>query len=62
MGNNTNKQTFSESLNTEYSIIKKDLFKVVFLNALYLIAIIALYFTDKKNPFLITFFEKIFKF
>jgi hypothetical protein len=46
----------------EYSIIKMDLIKVIALNALYLTAILALYYTDKNSPFLEQWFARILHF
>lgn len=46
----------------EYSIIKHDLLKVIILNALYLAAVLALYFSNKQSGFLEAWFSKIFQF
>lgn len=44
---------------TEYQIIKHDLIRVVLLNAVYLAAVLALYFTNAKNGYLEQWFAKI---
>jgi|GEM_PF-2942060 len=46
----------------EYELIKKDLYKVLVLNALYLAAILVLYFTDQKSHYLQNWFAKILHF
>ncbi|MEK7075321.1 MAG: hypothetical protein AAB948_00795 [Patescibacteria group bacterium] len=46
----------------EYELIKKDLYKVLILNALYLGAILVLYFTDQKTHYLQNWFAKILHF
>jgi hypothetical protein len=46
----------------EYSIIKHDLLKVVILNAVYLAAILALFYSNKQSGFLEDWFSKIFVF
>ena len=46
----------------EYQLIKKDLYKVLILNALYLAAILVLYFTDQKSHYLQNWFAKILHF
>lgn len=46
----------------EYELIKKDLYKVLILNALYLAAILVLYFTDQKSHYLQNWFAKILHF
>ena len=47
-------QAVSGSLSheAEYRIIKFDLVKVVILNAFYLVAILALYYTNQRSQFL----------
>jgi hypothetical protein len=46
----------------EYGIIKKDLIKVLFLNLVYLAAVLALYYTNLKTHYLDNWFAKIFHF
>lgn len=46
----------------EYRIIKHDLWKVLYLNAAYLILVFALYFTNSKTHYLEHWFGKLFKF
>jgi len=43
----------------EYAIIRKDLIKVLILNAVYLAALLALYFTDRRTQFLEHWFSRI---
>lgn len=46
----------------EYRIIRKDLIKVLVLNAVYLALILALYFSDRKTHYLEHWFGKILHF
>ena len=46
----------------EYRIIKFDLIKVIILNAVYLVAILALYFANRSNGFLDNWFAKVLHF
>ena len=46
----------------EYAIIRKDLQRVLFLNLLYLIIILAVFFTNQKTQYLQHFFGKLFHF
>jgi len=46
----------------EYSIIKRDLVKILALNCVYLAVILALYFSDKKTHFLENWFSKFLNF
>ena len=46
----------------EYRIIKFDLIKVVILNAVYLAAILALYFGNQRSHFLDTWFARLLHF
>lgn len=46
----------------EYKIIKNDLYKVLALNVVYLVAIIALYYTDRNSHYLSNWFAKILNF
>ena len=46
----------------EYRIIKFDLIKVIILNAVYLVVILALYFTNLKSGYLDNWFAKILHF
>jgi hypothetical protein len=47
-----NGQTATLSHAAEYAVIKHDLIRVVILNAIYLIAILALYYTNQKSQYL----------
>jgi hypothetical protein len=47
---------------TEYGIIKMDLVKVVILNAVYLAAILALYYSNKQSHFLDNWFARLLNF
>ncbi len=44
----------------EYKIISRDLIRVAVINGTFLAIVIALYFVDKRNPFLDSWFHKIF--
>jgi len=44
----------------EYSVIKGDLWKVLYLNLIYLGLLLAVYFTDNKSHYLERIFSKIF--
>ena len=46
----------------EYAIIRKDLRRVLFLNLLYLVIILAIFFTNEKTQYLQHFFGKLFHF
>ena len=46
----------------EYRIIRNDLLKVVALNVVYLVAILALYYTNLKSGYLEAWFDKILHF
>ena len=46
----------------EYSVIKHDLLRVVYLKVLYLAAVLAIYFTNIKSHYLENFFGKLFHF
>jgi len=50
------------SHDAEYAIIRKDLVRVLILNAIYLAAILALYFTNQKTQYLEHWFSKILHF
>ena len=54
--------TGSLSHETEYRIIKFDLIKVLLLNAVYLAAILALYFGNRHSHFLDNWFAKVLHF
>ena len=47
---------------TEYRIIKLDLLRVVILNAVYLVVILSLYFTNKSSHYLDNWFAKLLHF
>ena len=49
------------SYEEEYKIIKKDLVRVLILNSIYLILILAVYFTDKKYGYLAHMFSRLIK-
>lgn len=44
----------------EYRLISGDLIRVAIINAVFLAAVLALYFVNKSNPFLDQLFEKLF--
>lgn len=57
----------SQSSNTgmhaaEYRIIKHDLFKVLYLNIVYLALVLVVYFTNNQSHYLDRWFGKIFHF
>ena len=47
---------------SEYKIIKHDLFKVVILNAVYLVVILFMYFGNQKTHFVDNWFAKLLHF
>jgi hypothetical protein len=55
-------QSAGVSHSEEYRIIKSDLIKVVILNAIYLIAILALYYSNRSSGFLDNWFAKVLHF
>ncbi len=50
------------SHDAEYKIIKFDLIKVVILNLVYLIGILALYYANQRSGFLDAWFSKVLHF
>lgn len=46
----------------EYRIIKGDLIRVILLNAVYFIAVLTLYFTNKNTHYLENWFSKFLNF
>lgn len=46
----------------EYRVIRHDLWKVLYLNLIYLAAILALYFSDRHSQYLEHWFTKLFHF
>lgn len=46
----------------EYKVIKRDLVRLVLLNAVYLVGILALYFANQKSHFLDNWFAALFRF
>lgn len=44
----------------EYKIVRHDLIRVVVVNGLFLAAVLALYFSNKSNPFLEAWYQKLF--
>ncbi len=60
--NNKSIQNSSISDQEEYQVIKKDLLKVLALNALYLTAVLVLYFTNKETHYLDKWFANILHF
>lgn len=54
--------TGNSALVEEYSVIKRDLVKVILLNVLYLAGVLALYFSNKQTHYLEHWFNKIFHF
>ena len=55
-------QTSGVSHDSEYRIIRSDLIKVVILNAVYLVAILALYYSNRQSGFLDNWFAKLLHF
>lgn len=47
---------------TEYRIIKSDLIRVIILNAVYFIAVLTLYYTNKNSGYLENWFSKFLNF
>jgi hypothetical protein len=43
----------------EYALIKKDLYKVLLINCIYLAALLVLYFTNKQSQYLEYWFSRI---
>ena len=58
----TSGSTAALSHTQEYRIIKHDLIKVVVLNAIYLVALLALYYSDQHTHYLETWFSHILHF
>jgi len=52
MSKSQNSPQVALSHEAEYKIIKHDLIRIIALNAIYLIAILALYFTNQKTQYL----------
>ena len=50
------------SHDAEYFVIRHDLLRVLILNVVYLVAILALYFTNLKSHYLEAWFSKLFHF
>jgi hypothetical protein len=46
----------------EYKIIKQDLVRLAILNAIYLAAVLTLYFTNQKSHYLENWFSQILRF
>jgi len=46
----------------EYAIIRKDLLKVLILNAVYLVLILGLYFADRRSQFVEHWLAKVLHF
>ena len=46
----------------EYQIIRHDLWKVLYLNLIYLAALLVVYFTDQRTQYLEHWFGKLFHF
>jgi hypothetical protein len=59
---NRQQQYQALSHQAEYAIIRKDLLKVLILNAIYLALILGLYFADQKTGFLQHWFSKVLHF
>lgn len=59
--NNKQVQYTALSYEEEYGIIKKDLIRVLLLNSIYLILILAVYFTNRKYDYLVHIFSKLVK-
>lgn len=50
------------AFNVEYSIIQRDLLRVIILNVLYLAGILILYYTNKNTHYLEQWFNNVFHF
>lgn len=44
----------------EYKIVRHDLIRVAVVNGLFLAAVLALYYSNKSNPFLEAWYQKLF--
>ncbi len=44
----------------EYRIVRHDLIRVAVVNGLFLAAVLALYYSNKSNPFLEAWYQKLF--
>lgn len=62
MSKNTPSAPLHLSHEAEYKIIKVDLLKVLALNVVYLVGILALYYSNKSSHFLDSWFSKLFHF
>jgi len=61
MINKNNQPAMAISREEEYKIISKDLHLVLWLNLSYLVAILAIYFTDQRYHYLMKIFSKFLK-
>lgn len=60
-GGNMDKQSaFYNSHAEEYRMIRSDLIRVVVVNGLFLVAVLALYYVNRSNPFLEAWYNKLF--
>lgn len=59
---NNNTQNLHNTISQEHEQTKRDLVKILILNAVYLAGLLALYFTNKQTGYLDAWFAKIFRF
>lgn len=55
-------QTAPISRDSEYTVIRHDLYKVLALNAVYLVVLLVLYFTNKNTHYVDNFFARLLHF
>ncbi len=59
-GNMDKQSAFYNSHADEYRMIRHDLIRVVVVNGLFLVAVLALYYANRSNPFLEAWYQKLF--
>ncbi len=50
----------SPTWDSEYHVISKDLVRVIFLNVVYLVGLLAVYYTNEQQHYLERVFEQVF--
>ncbi len=58
--NNVDSSIYNEHSH-EYNLVRSDLWRVLFVNSAFVIAVLAVYFYDKKTNFLIDLYTKLVK-
>ncbi len=58
--NNDKQSAFYNSHAEEYRMIRHDLIRVVVVNGLFLVAVLALYYANRSHPFLESWYQKLF--